>query len=49
MPASVVMGPVPFILQYKKPKDIVEMEKTLQMELKKLKAEKEGDVECNQS
>ena len=37
------------LLQYKKPKGIVEMEKSIQMELKKLKAEKEGDVECNQS
>ena len=43
-------GQVSFcLLQYKKPKGIVEMEKSIQMELKKLKAEKEGDVECNQS
>ena len=42
-------GPVAVLLQYKKPKAIVEMEKFLQMELKKLKAEKQGDVECNQS
>ena len=39
----------PLVMQYKKPDDILKLEKELQAELKKLKAEKEGDVECNQS
>ena len=37
------------VLQYKKPKILLELEKELQIELKKLKSEREGDVECSQS
>jgi hypothetical protein len=37
------------ILTYKKPKILLELEKELQIELKKLKSEREGDVECSQS
>ncbi|XP_070541053.1 protein DPCD-like [Ptychodera flava] len=37
------------IINYKKPQEILDMEKTLIEELKKLKASKDGDVECNPS
>ncbi len=35
-----------FPYQYKKPKSILEMERLVQQELGKLKAAKDGDVEC---
>lgn len=38
-----------FNFQYKKPKVIVEMEKQIKSELKKLKAAKDGDVDCTPS
>ncbi|XP_072025890.1 protein DPCD-like [Amphiura filiformis] len=37
------------IIQYKKPKAILEMERLVQQELDKLKAAKDGDVECSPS
>lgn len=41
--------PLTIILQYKKPKEILQMEKEIQEELKKLKASKDGDVDCTPS
>jgi len=35
--------------QYKKPSAILDMEKTLQAEFSKLKASKDGDVDCTPS
>ncbi len=35
--------------QYEKPLEILQMEKAVQTELKKLKASKDGDVECTPS
>lgn len=37
------------LLQYTKPAAVLQMEKELQEELKKMKASKDGDVECNPS
>ncbi|XP_053407479.1 protein DPCD-like isoform X2 [Mercenaria mercenaria] len=37
------------IVSYKKPSTILEMEKTLQSEFSKLKANKDGDVDCTPS
>lgn len=37
------------IFQYKKPKEILLMEKEIQEEFKKLKASKDGDVDCTPS
>lgn len=41
--------PLTIILQYKKPKEILQMEKEIQEEFKKLKASKDGDVDCTPS
>lgn len=38
-----------FFFQYKKPKVIIDMEKQIKSELKKLKAAKDGDVDCTPS
>lgn len=38
-----------FVFQYKKPPTILEMERTLQAEFSKLKATKDGDVDCTPS
>lgn len=37
------------LFQYEKPDQILQMEKEVQDELKKLKASKDGDVECSPS
>nr|XP_022338733.1 protein DPCD-like isoform X1 [Crassostrea virginica] len=37
------------IITYKKPKEILQMEKEIQEEFKKLKASKDGDVDCTPS
>ncbi|XP_048747619.2 protein DPCD-like isoform X2 [Ostrea edulis] len=37
------------IVTYKKPKEILQMEKEIQEEFKKLKASKDGDVDCTPS
>ncbi|KAK2158281.1 hypothetical protein NP493_1810g00004 [Ridgeia piscesae] len=37
------------IVTYEKPAEMMEMERQVQDELKKMKAEKDGDVQCNQS
>ncbi|KAK2151642.1 hypothetical protein LSH36_356g06029 [Paralvinella palmiformis] len=37
------------IVTYKKPKEVLDLEKAVQEELKKTKAMKDGDVECNPS
>lgn len=37
------------VFQYKKPKEILLMEKEIQEEFKKLKASKDGDVDCTPS
>ncbi|KAJ8317489.1 hypothetical protein KUTeg_005393 [Tegillarca granosa] len=36
-------------ITYKKPKEIIEMEKQMQAEFKKMKASKDGDVDCTPS
>lgn len=37
------------VSQYKKPKAIIDMEKQIQTEIKKMKAAKDGDVDCTPS
>lgn len=37
------------VFQYKKPKEILLMEKEIQEEFKQLKASKDGDVDCTPS
>ncbi|CAG5117733.1 unnamed protein product [Candidula unifasciata] len=37
------------IISYKKPQEILDMEKTFQQELKKLKASKDGEIDCTPS
>ena len=36
-------------VQYQKPHEVLEMEKQLQEEFKKMKASKDGDIDCNPS
>ncbi|XP_021355879.1 protein DPCD-like isoform X1 [Mizuhopecten yessoensis] len=38
-----------FIITYKKPKEVLEMEKKIAAEMKQLKASKDGDVDCTPS
>ncbi|KAK3094906.1 hypothetical protein FSP39_007738 [Pinctada imbricata] len=46
---SIAYGNNTLIITYKKPKEILQMEKEIQDEFKKLKASKEGDVDCTPS
>lgn len=41
--------PIEFNLQYQKPEEIIAMENEILQEFKKMKASKDGDVECNPS